>query len=163
MQASPARDHDAHGYGAVCMQTFEVLQISIKERVLVVPLDLEGDAFATLQLSDVVNDVGLAFATSPVDDPLDDELRLGPLERGQGVAEPLRPLGLPASAGDDFFDRDRRVQESFLELLGRAREVRFQNGASMRVKLDLKALLLQRLEHQSIPPYPGDLLHGVAL
>src|SRR5581483_10673838 len=59
------------------MQPFEVLQIAVEERVLVIPLDLQSDD-ALRELAHVVDLVRSRFAWLAVDRLLDDEVRLLP-------------------------------------------------------------------------------------
>src|SRR5690606_35255221 len=50
MKAAAACHHHADGNGAVRMQPFKILQVAVDERILVVPLDLERDPLAALEL-----------------------------------------------------------------------------------------------------------------
>ena len=77
LQARAARDDDPQRNCTICVQPFEILQVAVEERILVVPLDFQRDGSA-LKCPNVIDLMGLGFAFDPVDDPLNDELLLPP-------------------------------------------------------------------------------------
>jgi hypothetical protein len=70
------------------VQAFEVLEIAVEERVLVVPLDLERDD-AVLVSPDVVDLVRDRLALDVVDGLADREDGLGPAELSERAAQAL--------------------------------------------------------------------------
>jgi hypothetical protein len=87
-------DHYAEADRAIGVQTFEVLKITIEERVLVVPLDLKSDR-ASGEWADVVHFMTLALQRPPVDNALDDEVVLAPPLLPERAAQPLRAFVSP--------------------------------------------------------------------
>ena len=89
------------------MQSLEVLEVTVKERIFVVPLDLERNG-SGIERIDVIDLEGLGFFLHAVDNSLNDEDMLAPLMRGQRLSEPLGPLCFPATRPEDLFKRDSR-------------------------------------------------------
>src|SRR3569832_1390981 len=81
LQSPPARDDHTRADRAFGMETFEILEVAIVERILRVPLDLTCDRRSrALESSDVINLMGCALARSSVDHLLDTEIMLRPPE-----------------------------------------------------------------------------------
>lgn len=78
VKTTPPGNYHTHRDRPVGMEPLEVLQITIKEGVFVVPFNLESDAFSASNLPNVVNDMRLAFSLHAIDRAFDDELRLRP-------------------------------------------------------------------------------------
>lgn len=81
-------------------------------------------------------------------DPLLDNERLGfPTFGLKASPQTLGSFGLPASAGDDLFDGDRRASENLFQLGLYGRKVARQNGFGVAMKFNLEARFLERVEH----------------
>ena len=59
------------------MEALEVFEVSVEERVFVVPFDLEGDS-AACERADMVDFVRLGFTRDAIDRPLNNEIVLLP-------------------------------------------------------------------------------------
>jgi hypothetical protein len=91
------------------VQTLEILQVAIEERVLVVPLDLAADSSNQGRRTDMVHLVGSRLLLHAVDDLGDHEVVLPPAKLGKRVACALREPRLATAGTDDFGDRQRKL------------------------------------------------------
>jgi hypothetical protein len=85
------RDDHADGNGPVGVQPFEIFEIAIVERILVVPFDFERDARAIGECANMVDFVRLAFSGNIIDALFDDERRLQPILVCVPLASPPPP------------------------------------------------------------------------
>ena len=139
-------DHYAEADRAIGVQTFEVLQITIEERVLVVPLDLKSDR-ASGEWADVVHFMTLALQRPPVDNALDDEVVLAPPLLPERAAQPLRAFRLAATRTNDLFNRNRRGEQDFLDLRRHIWKIAREDRPCVGQRLDEEASFLQSIKH----------------
>src|SRR6185437_13235263 len=128
------------------VQSLEVFKIAVKERILVVPLDLKGDGSGS-ERPDVINLVRLGLPLDAIDDSLNHEDVLAPLVRGQGPAKALGALGFAAARPDDFLDWDGRSCQDAFELFGHLGKVDLKDGFGVRPKLDLETPFFKAIKH----------------
>src|SRR5262249_11670414 len=101
------------------MKALEVFKISIKEWIFIIPFDLQSDsiagrtfAFEATNMVDLVRD---RFSNFSVDRLRDRERLLCPVFGGQSVSKPLCALSLTSARSNQFFNRDRLVEDDLFE------------------------------------------------
>ena len=138
LQGLSAGHDDPDADRAFAVESLEVLQIAIEERILVVPFDFQSDgtSVGSTHMVDFMRD------RSPlhiVDGLPDDDIAFDPFPFRQGSSKPLRRFGLPASALDQLHIGDLETQKYATQLSKRLSEIAGENGRCVVQGPDVKS------------------------
>ena len=88
------------------MQSLEILKVTIKKRIFVVPLNLESNDRAIARSSHMVNLMGLRFPLYTIDDFLNFKDGFIPALLRKPTTQSLGRFGLAPSGSDQLFNRN---------------------------------------------------------
>lgn len=146
LKRQSAGDDHTDADGAFRMQAFEIFQVAIEKRVLIVPFDFEGDN-AFFECADVIHFVRYRFALYAVDRLFDGEVDFLPAFGGQAVTQPLCAFCFPSTPADDFGYGDRQFFQRGRQLGDCLRKVHPDDRGGVAMKFDLIAAVDKGFEH----------------
>lgn len=114
--------NDSYRNRSLGMQPFEVLQVSIKKRVFVVPFDFENQGAVLIRL-DVIDFMAGRLSLDLVHNFPDDEVLLHPSSFSEGPPHPLSAGCLASSRTNNFPYRNRRFGQNGLDFAKCRREI----------------------------------------
>jgi hypothetical protein len=120
------------------MQTLEVFKVPVKERVLVVPFDLQGERSVS-GMPHVIHLVRLGLAFVAIDDGLHKEFVLPPADAIERIAQALGRLGLAAAALDQFTRGQPEAQKNRDQRLDLVTEIPGEDRPGMIARVDIEA------------------------
>jgi len=116
--------------GTLCVQPLEIFEVTVKERVLVVPLDFERER-TIRRFENMIDLMRSSFAFIPIDDRLNNEFMFLSAEFIKRVTQPHGGLGLAATAPDQFlcrYSERKQRRNKRVRLVG---EIPFENRLGM--------------------------------
>ena len=137
LQGLPARHDDPDADRTFVVEPLKVLQIAIKERVLVVPFDFQSDGavVGSSHMIDFMRDRG---PLDIVDSLPDNDISLDPLPLREGASEPLRRIGFPASTLDQLHICDPKIQQGVAQLSKRFGKILGKDRQRVILGLDVE-------------------------
>ena len=119
------------------MESLKILQIAIKERILVIPFDFQSDGavVGSSHMVDFMRDSGPLYI---VDGFPDDDVSLDPAPICQGPSEPLRRAGLASPTLYQLHIGDPHIQQSIAQFAKRLGKIVDENGQGMVLGLNVE-------------------------